>query len=219
MIQSIRTGRTATPSKKLLSHQPRGNISLYLPSNTFISNDLSLYSISTTVTTIFVPRESPPSYASAACSNNGDLYASACSCWGITADTITASTPTTIVTVTATYVTTTPSSPYNCINPGKCGSLKYINDSLCGSKGRCTCSYDLRGNPVCVEEVDCASKNTCNTDADCVGGEICWDKDNTCCRDNLCTKLSTVCANTASTRLMFQGGKEVRLPRVRIGEN
>jgi hypothetical protein len=154
-----------------------------------------------------------PSYATDACSK-GNLYGSACSCWGITDVVSTALTPTMIVTVTAMEIGPGPAPQYDCTNPSIGNSLKYIDDDSCGSEGRCTCSYNLKDEAVCLEDVDCETDTTCDSDDDCdEDDEICWIYSS--CDKNLCAKLSEVCHKTGSTRLMLQGGQEAQPLRVK----
>lgn len=218
MILSASTERTVLPFNELLSHRLLCNISLYLPSNTFIPNNLLLYSVSVSYITKTIPSGVVPAYATGCA--DCKAYAKACSCWHITSTVITASTPTTIVTVNVTEYspcgTTTP-NPYDCIDPGVCGSLDYIEDDRCGDEGLCACSYELSGSAVCVEDVDCDDADICGNDDDCEGDNpICWRY--SCCDTPVCTNRSKVCADPYSERLGFHGGQKALLPTGRIDE-
>lgn len=218
MILSAITEQTVLNFKKLLSNQLPCNTSLYLPSCTFILDDLSLYSVTVSYTTTTIPSGVVPDYATgcAGCK----AYAHACSCWGITSTVINAPTPTRTVMVTVTEYSpcgaTTPSKPYDCEDPKVCGSLDFIEDDQCGDEGQCACTYDLSGRAVCVEDVDCDAADTCDDDVDCDGNQICWRY--SCCETNVCTNPSEVCGDTDSARLGFHGGQKVLLPTGVIGE-
>jgi hypothetical protein len=216
VILSASTDRTVLAFKKLLSYRLPCNISLYLPSNTFIPNDLSLYSVSVSYTTTTIPSGVVPDYATgcAGC----EAYAKACSCWNITSTVTTAPTPTTTIILTVTeYTPCGTAIPPDCTDPGVCGSLNYIEDDRCGDEGQCACSYDLSGSAVCVEDVDCDAADTCDDDDDdCEGDLICWRY--SCCDTSVCTNRSIVCADTDSARLGFHGGQKALLPTGRIGE-
>jgi hypothetical protein len=218
MILSASTERTVLAFKKLLSYRLLCNISLYLPSNTFIPNDLSLYSVEVSYTTTTIPSGIVPDYATGCA--DCKAYAKACSCWHITSTVTTAATPTTTVILNVTEYspcgTTIPLDPFRCTKPGVCGSLNYIEDDRCGDEGLCACSYNLSGSAVCVEDVDCDAADTCGDDFDCEGDLICWRY--SCCDTRVCTNLSEVCADPDLARLGFHGGQKALLPTERIGE-
>lgn len=151
-----------------------------------------------------------PSYASA-CSGSA-RYASACSCWGITATITTAATPVTTTSVVPTV------TPYACPNPGICESYSYIS---CPD-GTCACGSDANGGSVCFSiPPDCTS---CNADADCSGGRICLDTElgctgTSCTPTGCCTPLRKVCVKPETTcvnpgsRLLFRG-----VPKEAVGK-
>jgi len=139
-----------------------------------------------------------PTYASA-CSGTV-RYASACSCWGITAHTTFAPTPTSTVTATVTAV------PTACSNPGSCGTFFIISDPSCGDFGVCTCAEDSDGSAKCVQDASCGNQ-ACTSDSDCSAGPqgqagVCWT--NNCCGSNICTFASTICANPQARSRLFR---------------
>ncbi|KAH8884341.1 hypothetical protein GQ53DRAFT_880079, partial [Thozetella sp. PMI_491] len=101
---------------------------------------------------------SGPTYASAACASNAAYYSSACSCWGIAPQTVTAAAPTTTITVTATVTPTTTIAAFKTVtisataratttstvavqcNIDSIWALTTTSNSLSGPNG-CGCSY------------------------------------------------------------------------------
>ncbi|RDW85974.1 hypothetical protein BP5796_04299 [Coleophoma crateriformis] len=138
-----------------------------------------------------------PTYASA-CSG-GVRYSSACSCFGITAYTVTAAAPSTTTTVTAT-VTVAPA--VGCSNPGSCPN--YTACSYNTNSG-CVCVFDVEGNSVCTTTIACPGASQCSHNSDCSAGHVC--EVNSCCGYNICSPASIDCPNSANPTRLFKERK------------
>lgn len=132
-----------------------------------------------------------PVYASA-CSGTA-RYSSACSCWGITATTTTAPTPTIYSTVTATVTA-------GC--EGKtCGSY-VLHNCPQGYGNVCTCGFDTEGHSFCFADFLCSSATTCSSSTDCQTGYKCLTQ--SCCGDNRCAFDAVgECVNSNTPRAIF----------------
>ncbi|GKT58226.1 hypothetical protein ColTof4_12151 [Colletotrichum tofieldiae] len=141
-----------------------------------------------------------PEYASAC--PDAARYSSACSCFGATAATTTAPTPT--VTSTVSFVSTTTLAPFvNVTRPAlSCSKVWNCGDStipLCSGESGCVCFNTVEGRDVCAQPNDC--EPTCNTTNDCGNGEVCIKQ--SCCAGGTCMKVD-VCLNQVLPKMMFK---------------
>lgn len=129
---------------------------------------------------------------------DASAYASACSCWGITAATTTLEAPTQTVTAYA-MVTAAPA----CANPGNCDGGGNFEIVACPGfeSGSCTCGGDVDNVAFCfgIPAVGCGAPK-CFANADCAAGARCLVR--SCCTDlqpgqGLCVTVADngVCGN------------------------
>ncbi|KAN0120021.1 hypothetical protein V8E51_002229 [Hyaloscypha variabilis] len=170
-----------------------------------------------------------PAYAAGVCLDAA-VYASACSCLGVTPATITAPIPLTTITVTSltteiatvTVPTTTSShsftyysnssstssaAPTSSISP-HCKGQTCGNITTCSGNSSCYCFTSASNSSFCGYNAVCSGLTPCANDFDCAGrnstGDICAVK--TCCsapsvaRPGVC--LKGVCGNRAASLKM-----------------
>ncbi|KAM0322450.1 hypothetical protein ACHAQA_009517 [Verticillium albo-atrum] len=141
-----------------------------------------------------------PAYASSCDGRSG--YASACSCWGITATATTVATPTAVATATK-YI------DVGCRTPGIC-PFPFINLWACGKGKLCTCLKGTDGQKICVEDKACIKAQTCRSSSDCGVGEGCVIDH--CCAwrgSKICLKYAPEkCGNKFYPRNIFGGKRQ-----------
>jgi hypothetical protein len=108
-----------------------------------------------------------PTYATGPCGTSSSViesrYASACSCFGFPATTITAPVETVTVSTTESAVGSTPT----------CGAVR---DTCADDRGLCQYSIEdgeIESGPLVCATYECPNENECESATDCAAGQMC----------------------------------------------